>query len=95
MALLDAYALAVAFRRSSGVPSALDAFSRLRAGHVRLYQLASTLFTPVYQSDSRLLPVVRDRLVGPTASRWPAKRILARMVSGLIGDPLTPLSLAA
>ena len=95
MALLDAYALAVALRRSDDVAGALRTFVRLRGRHVRLYQAASALFTPVYQSDSRLLPIARDRLVGPLARRWPAKRILARMVSGLIGDPLTPLGLTA
>ena len=95
MALLDAYALAIALRRSGEVPTALDAFRRLRGRHVRLYQVASRLFTPVYQSDGRLLPIVRDRLVGPLSRQWPAKRVLARMVSGLIGDPLTPLGLVA
>lgn len=95
MALLDAYALAVALRRSGEVPAALGAFRRLRGRHVRLYQAASALFTPVYQSDSRLVPIVRDRLVGPLSRYWPAKRILAQMVSGLIGNPLTPLGLVA
>ncbi|WP_174291983.1 FAD-dependent oxidoreductase [Sphingomonas bacterium] len=95
MALLDAYALAIALRRTEDVAAALGRFSQLRSRHVRLYQAASALFTPVYQSDGRLLPLVRDRLVGPLANRWPAKRILAQMVSGLIGDPLTPLGLAA
>ena len=95
MALLDAHALALALRQTDGVEPALRTFVRLRGRHVRLYQAASALFTPVYQSDGRLLPVARDRLVGPLARRWPAKRILARMVSGLVGDPLTPLGLGA
>jgi salicylate hydroxylase len=95
MALLDAYALAIALRQSGEVPAALGAFRRLRGRHVRLYQVASALFTPVYQSDGRLLPIVRDRLVGPLSRRWPAGHILAQMVSGLIGDPLTPLGLVA
>ena len=94
MALLDAYALAYALRRSGQVPASLDTFRRLRGRHVQLYQAASAMFTPVYQSDGRLLPIVRDLLVGPLAKRWPAKRILAQMVSGLIGDPLAPLGLA-
>ena len=93
MALLDANALAMALRGAADGAAGLDAFVRLRRRHVRLYQAASALFTPVYQSDGRLLPFARDRLVGPLSRRWPAKRILARMVSGLIGDPLTLLGL--
>ena len=95
MALLDAHALAVGLRGAADVPAGLTAFVRLRRRHVRLYQAASALFTPVYQSDGRLLPIARDRLVGPLSQAWPAKRILARMVSGLVGDPLTPLGLGA
>jgi len=94
MALLDAYALAVALRRSERLADALPLAANLRAGHVRSYQAMSTLFTPFYQSDSRLLPFARDQLVGPIAQRWPATRILASMVSGLFGDPLRPLGLS-
>jgi len=95
MALLDAYALAVALRRSERLADALSLAAKLRAGHVRLYQAMSTLFTPFYQSDSRLLPLARDQLVGPIARLWPATRVLASMVSGLFGDPLRPLGLSA
>jgi hypothetical protein len=62
---------------------------------VRLYQAMSTLFTPVYQSDSRVLPVVRDHLAGPLSRLWPATRLLPAMVSGLIGNPLRKLGLSA
>ena len=91
MALLDAYALASALRQEDDVPSALASAVAMRRRHVRLYQALTALFTPVYQSDSRLLPFVRDRLVGPLSKLWPATRIQAAMVSGLIGDPLKPL----
>ncbi|RYE39099.1 MAG: FAD-dependent monooxygenase, partial [Hyphomicrobiales bacterium] len=47
----------------------------------------------VYQSDSRVLPFVRDRLVGPLSRIWPATWIQATMVSGLMGDPLQKLRL--
>ncbi len=93
MALLDAYALALALRRETSVADGLTAAVRMRARHVRIYQLMSALFTPVYQSDSRLLPLARDRLVGPLAKVWPATQILAAMVSGLVGNPLKPLEL--
>jgi salicylate hydroxylase len=93
MALLDAFAIRNALRDSEDIDGALDNFRRCRIEHVRLYQLMSALFTPVYQSDSRLLPFLRDQLVGPLAKRWPIQWILASMVSGLIGDPLTPLGI--
>lgn len=94
MALLDAYALALALRHAPDVPSALARAVATRRGHVRLYQALTALFTPVYQSDSRLLPLVRDRLVGPLSGLWPIPRIQAALVSGLIGDPLRPLGLS-
>jgi salicylate hydroxylase len=94
MALLDAHALARGLRGAPDVGRGLAAAVAMRRRHVRLYQSLTALFTPVYQSDSRVLPFVRDRLVGPLSGRWPANRIQAAMVSGLIGRPLAPLALA-
>ena len=93
MALLDAYALALALREVEDVPSALTRAVAMRRRHVRLYQALTALFTPVYQSDSHLLPFARDRLVGPLSRLWPITRIQASMVSGLIGNPLARLDL--
>ena len=93
MALLDAYALALALRHARDVRAALALAVAMRRRHVRLYQSLTALFTPVYQSDSRLLPLIRDLLVGPLSKLWPATRIQAAMVSGLIGDPLQRLDL--
>ena len=93
MALLDAYALAKAVRETADLPGALSHYVGLRQGHVRLYQAMSAMFTPVYQSDDRVLPFIRDRLVGPISALWPATVIQAGMVSGLIGSPLGRLGL--
>jgi 2-polyprenyl-6-methoxyphenol hydroxylase-like FAD-dependent oxidoreductase len=93
MALIDAYALALALRMEAGVDEAIGRAIALRRRHVGLYQWLTALFTPVYQSDSRVLPFVRDRLVGPLSRLWPATRIQAAMVSGLVGDPLGKLGL--
>lgn len=93
MALLDAYALAKALREAADIPAALRLARTLRHRHVAIYQAMSALFTPVYQSDSRLLPLVRDRVVVPLGRVWPATAIQAAMVSGLIGNPLRPLGL--
>lgn len=94
MALLDALALALALDRTGDIAGALPLYAGLRRRHVRLYQAMSFAFTPFYQSDSHLLPVLRDWLVGPLSKIWPAPQILAATVAGLIGDPLRPLALA-
>lgn len=91
MALLDAWALAKALREQANVADALGAAIKMRRSHVMLYQAISALFTPVYQSDSRLLPILRDWVAGPLSRIWPAPRILAAMVNGQIGGPLKRL----
>lgn len=95
MALLDAWALAKGLRESASVAEGLGQAVARRRRHIHLYQLLTALFTPVYQSDSRVLPFIRDRLVGPVSKLWPATSIQAAMVSGLIGNPLRPLGLDA
>ena len=93
MALLDAYALALALRVGSSLSEALQDFSRRRLRHARLYHLLSAVFTPVYQSDGRILPLIRDLIVGPVSRIWPATAMQAALVSGLAGDPLQSLEL--
>ena len=95
MALLDAWALAMALRRHASIPAALRDAVNLRRRHVAIYQWLTRLFTPVYQSDSRVLPLLRDRLVGPLSQYWPATTIQAAMVAGLVADPLPRLGLEA
>lgn len=83
MALLDALALARALE-TGPLSSALQEFARLRYWHARLFQWASAAFTPFYQSDSRLLPIVRDWLASPL-SRLPIGRtVVAKLVSGMV-----------
>ncbi|TCR59332.1 DCC1-like thiol-disulfide oxidoreductase family protein [Bosea sp. BK604] len=94
MALLDAHALAKALRENDDPALALGKAVALRRGHVRLYQGMSALFTPVYQSDSRALPFLRDRIAGPLSRIPPGPWVLAAMVSGLIGWPLRSLGLS-
>ena len=93
MALLDAWALAAGLRETDNVADGILRAVTLRRRHVRLYQQLTALFTPVYQSDSRVLPFIRDRIVGPLSGIWPATWIQAAMVSGLVGNPLAPLGL--
>lgn len=93
MALLDAYALAVALDQAGDLDAALRRYAELRRWHVRLYQAASRMFTPFYQSDSAVLPLIRDRVVPPLARLPGIDRMLALLVSGLIGGPLRRLGL--
>ena len=88
MALLDALALAGALRASPEVADALPHYARLRRWHVRLFQWASAVFTPFYQSDSRLLPFIRDRIAAPISRLPIGDQILARLVSGMTVRPL-------
>ena len=93
MALLDAAALAHALSAAGSVEEALAAYGHARRGHVRLFQLLSYLFTPFYQSDSRSIAWLRDRLVATVARIPPAPQILAAIVSGTLADPFTPAGL--
>jgi 2-polyprenyl-6-methoxyphenol hydroxylase-like FAD-dependent oxidoreductase len=93
MALLDAWALAKALEGGGAVQAALARASAMRRAHVRLYQGMSALFTPAYQSDGRVLPFIRDRIVPPFGRRWPATRIQAAMVAGTFGGGLRRLGL--
>ncbi len=93
MALLDAYALAKGLREETALPAALARYRAARRTHVRLYQAASLVLTPFYQSDGRLVPLLRDTLVPTIAKIPPAPAILANLVAGRVGDPLGHLQL--
>lgn len=95
MALLDAYALSLAVGEEGAAPDITARYLRLRAAHVRLFQLMTWAFTPVYQSDSRVLPWLRDWLAAPLSKVWPAPPLLAALVSGALGAPLRKLGLSA
>ena len=87
MALLDAAALAHAVTTNASVADALEAYCLARRRHVRVFQALSWMFTPFYQSDSRVLPFIRDRLVATIARIPPAPQLLAAMVAGTVVDP--------
>jgi 2-polyprenyl-6-methoxyphenol hydroxylase-like FAD-dependent oxidoreductase len=87
MGLLDARVLADALETEADLTSALSAYARRRRWHVRLYQALSLGFTPFYQADGRLLPWVRDHVLGKVARLPFSPRLLAATVSGLLLDP--------
>lgn len=94
MALLDAWSLARGLAEGRTLAEKLRLAAGWRSDHVWLYQWVTKLFTPLYQSDSRVLPGVRDHILAPLSRRWPAKGIQAQLMSGLFGFPLAPLGLA-
>ncbi|WP_112311997.1 FAD-dependent oxidoreductase [Pseudogemmobacter bohemicus] len=86
MALLDALALRLALRQD--LDDAPAAYARMRRWHVRLYQLLSAFLTPAYQSDSRLLPLLRDLVLAPASLVPPLPGLLTRLVAGQLIPPL-------
>lgn len=88
MAMLDAFALAQALQSKAALPAQLRVYARMRHWHVRLFQAASALFTPFYQSDSRVLPLVRDWFAAPLSRLPVADALLVRLVSGMTVPPL-------
>jgi len=93
MALLDAFALSKALREASNLEDGLSRTLKMRRAHVRLYQILTALLTPVYQSDSRSIPLIRDWLMGPASRIWPLTSFQAALVSGLVGSPLRSLGI--
>jgi salicylate hydroxylase len=83
MALLDALALTRALEASPTLAEGLRTYARMRYWHTRLFQWASATFTPFYQSDSRLLPLVRDWLAAPLSQLPIGATVLARLVAGM------------
>ena len=93
MALLDARALVHALNTSPDLATALPRYAASRRLHVRTFQALSGAFTPFYQSDARLLPFLRDRVMATVAKIPPAPQILASMVAGTLIDPFAPIGL--
>jgi hypothetical protein len=60
---------------------------------VRTYQALSRVFTPFYQSDSLVLPFLRDRLVSALSRIPPGPQVLSGIVSGMLVDPLKPIGI--
>lgn len=87
MALLDAAALTTSLRENGPLEWRLASYARRRRWHVALYQTMSSIFTPLYQSDSTLLPALRDRVLAPFSRLPPVPRILSKLVCGDLIKP--------
>ncbi|MCO4316033.1 FAD-dependent monooxygenase [Phyllobacterium sp. 21LDTY02-6] len=93
MAMLDARALAHALAISGDLASALSSYARSRRNHIRGFQMFSRVFTPFYQSDSHILPLIRDHVVSNLARIPPVPQQLASLVAGTFIDPFRPIGL--
>ena len=60
----------------------------MRRWHLRLYQAMSAVFTPMYQSDSRILPALRNLILAPVGRMPPVRQILTALVTGDVLPPL-------
>ena len=94
MALLDAAALAKAVERSSSLDSALELYGSSRKWHVKVFQFLSLALTPFYQSDSVVIPAVRDILMNTVGRTPQMQRVLSAMISGTLVDPFSAIGLA-
>ncbi|WGW03694.1 FAD-dependent oxidoreductase [Tropicibacter oceani] len=93
MALLDAWALVRALGVAQGdADLAALYYARARRWHVWGYQAMSWLFTPQYQSDSRLLPALRDHVLFPVSQVPPVPSVLTRLVCGDLLPPAGSLA---
>ena len=67
LALLDAVVLAQCVAQHADLPTALASYTARRKAHLHYYGQASRLLTPVFQSEQRVLPWLRDLAMGWSA----------------------------
>ena len=88
LALIDSVMLAHHLSRERDVDAALGDFHRGRRAHIRFYRWASRAMTPAFQSDSRIIPWLRDTFL-PYANMLPGGRYMTRTtLSGVRKFPL-------
>ncbi len=81
--LLDAVVLADAVAAAADVPAALKLYASARRRQVRFYQRASAVMTPLFQSDSRVFPALRDLTFHRMKIVPYLKREMVRTLAGL------------
>ncbi|MBL4874046.1 MAG: FAD-dependent monooxygenase [Rhodobacteraceae bacterium] len=87
MALLDAAALAETLEKYP-LQTALPAYQKARRAHVHLYQLMSWTLTPMYQSESKIMPWLRNWILAPLSNIAPFPWLLSKIGSGNIIPPI-------
>ncbi|TNM62148.1 FAD-dependent oxidoreductase [Aliirhizobium smilacinae] len=93
MAMIDAASLLSALARAPSIDEAFALHLRHRAPHVWLYQMLSLVLTPFYQSDSRILPAMRDIAIGPTTRMPLVRQLVSRLVTGDFLSPIERIGL--
>jgi 2-polyprenyl-6-methoxyphenol hydroxylase-like FAD-dependent oxidoreductase len=83
LALLDAAALADALAASTSIATALATYSRTRRRHLRHYQMMTRLLTPLFQSESRVLGLLRDVTFPLANAIRPLRREMVRTMCGV------------
>ncbi len=92
MALLDSKALTVSLRHAKSIDEALRNYAHLRNMHVRLFQTASLSLTPLYQSDSAVLPWLRDTFFQPVSKLPFAARLMTSLGAGTLTQPVEKIA---
>ena len=88
LALIDSVMLAHHLSRERDIDAALRDFHRGRRSHIRFYRWASRAMTPAFQSDSKIIPWLRDTFL-PYANLLPGGRYMTRTtLSGVRKFPL-------
>ena len=88
-ALIDAVVFADALAATDDLTQAFRLYAGARKNHVRFYQYASLLMTSFFQSDSRILPVLRDAFFHPMKQVPFLHREMIRTLAGLKTGLLT------
>jgi 2-polyprenyl-6-methoxyphenol hydroxylase-like FAD-dependent oxidoreductase len=91
-ALLDACALAAGLAQAHTIDEGLAMYAKARKPHVRFYQLASALMTPIFQGDSRILPWGRDLVFNRLKIIPWLRQEMVRTLSGLKTGPFSSAS---
>jgi FAD-dependent urate hydroxylase len=81
LAMEDAATLAGVLEVHNNVADALRAFMRIRVPQLRQHHLASRLLTPLFQSESRTLAFLRDRLFASAINSTSARRLAHSLFS--------------
>lgn len=77
LALIDALMLAHFLKEPGDIDRALADFERARRPHTNFYRLVSWAVTPMFQSDGRMFPWLRDNVLAH-ANRMPGGRTMTR-----------------
>lgn len=81
LAMEDAAMLAQAIDDHDDVLAALRRYSVTRSSQLRRYHRLSRWLTPLFQSESRLLATVRDRMLGDAMRTPLARRVVQTLLS--------------